>query len=76
MNAQQKIEHRAFYNQLRLAIVYPGDAIAGVTKPYQPVNKDVLTWDELMLTPDTPTIARYRATRETSMWFRIGQGAL
>lgn len=72
MNAQQKQAHRDFYNQLRLAIVFPGDSIAGVTKAYAPVNKDTLTWDELMATPDTLTVARYRQTRETSMWCGIG----
>lgn len=72
MNAQQRHEHREFYNQLRLALVYPGDTVAGVTKPYEPINKDFMTWDELMSCPDTPMIARYRATRETSMWCAIG----
>ena len=75
MTAQQRQAHREFYNQLRLAIVFPGDTIAGVTKPYTPVNKDDMTWDELMQTPDTPLIARYRATRETSMWFAVGRAA-
>lgn len=75
MTAQQRHEHREFYNQLRLAIVFPGDEVAGVTKAYTPVNKFEMTWEELMLTPDTPAVARYRQTRETSMWFAIGQVA-
>lgn len=72
MNTQQRHEHREFYNQLRLAIVFPGDTIAGVTKPYTPVNKDNMTWDELMQTPDTPYIARALATRKAGMLCAIG----
>lgn len=72
MNAQQKQAHRDFYNQLRLTLVYPGEIIGENRRPYAPVDRYALSFDELMLTPDTPTIARYRATRETSMWFAIG----
>lgn len=72
MNAQQRLEHRETYNQLRLAIAFPGETVGAVTKPYRPVDKWTLTYDELMACPDTPTIARYRATRETSMWCAIG----
>jgi hypothetical protein len=67
MNAQQKAAHREFYNQLRLAIVFPGDTIAGVTKPYAPVNKDEWTFDFAMTQPDTPAVAHLR-TRERRMW--------
>lgn len=63
---------RLLYNQLRLNLAFPGEVIAEVAKPYQPVNKWELTWEELMATPDTPTVARYRQTRETSMWCGIG----
>lgn len=72
MTSAQKQQFREIYNQLRLAIVYPGETIAGVTKLYAPVNKDNWTWEMAMSAPDTPTIARYRQTRETSMWCGIG----
>lgn len=71
MNAQQRHEHREFYNQLRLALVYPGDTIAGVTKLYTPVNKDNWTWEMAMSAPDTPTVARERRYEKT-MWFSVG----
>lgn len=73
MTAAQKAQHRQLYNQLRLALVYPGESIAGVTKPYTPIDKWSLSWDELMALPDTPDIAARRNTRQTSMWFRIGK---
>lgn len=75
MSAQQKQTHRQLYNQLRLAIAFPGKIVGETRKAYTPVDKWALTWDELMQTPDTPTVARYRATRETSMWFAIGRAA-
>lgn len=71
MNAQQRHEHREFYNQLRLAIVLPGDSIAGVTKPYTPVNKDVWSFDFAMTQPDTPAVAQGRRYEKT-MWLMIG----
>jgi len=64
---------RLFYNQLRLTLVYPGDTIGGQRRMYEPVNKLEPTWDELMLLPDTPTVARYRLTRETNMWFALAE---
>jgi hypothetical protein len=72
MTAQQRTDHRQIYNQLRLAIAFPGDTVGETRKAYAPVDKWALTWDELMATPDTPAIARYRATRETSMWCAVG----
>lgn len=72
MNAQQRHEHREFYNQLRLAIVFPGDTVAGVTRRYEPVNKDSWTWEDAMSAPDTPDIARGLATRQTGMLCAIG----
>lgn len=72
MNTQQRHEHREFYNQLRLAIVFPGDTIAGVTKPYTPVNQDDWTWEDAMSAPDTPYIARRLATRPAGMLCAIG----
>lgn len=74
MNAQLRNTEagRILYNQLRLSLIFPGETIGEQRRPYAPVNKDDMTWDELMTCPDTPTIARYRATRETSMWFAIG----
>lgn len=67
MNAQQRHEHREFYNQLRLAIVFPGDTVAGVTKPYAPVDKTNWTFDYAMSQPDTEQVAYHRA-RERRMW--------
>lgn len=75
MTTQQKKDFRQIYNQLRLSLAFPGEAIAETRKVYQPLDRYALTWDQLMLTPDTPTVARYRQTRETSMWFAIGQVA-
>lgn len=54
MTAQQRTEHRELYNQLRLNLVYPGDSIAGVTKPYAPVNHDDWTWEYMLAAPPTP----------------------
>ncbi len=36
-------------------------------------DKSDLPYDELMQTPDTPAVARLRATREVSMWWAIGE---
>lgn len=52
---------RLLYNQLRLALVYPGETIAGVTKPYAPVDKWALSFDELIAAPPTPRIAYLQA---------------
>lgn len=68
MNTQQRTEHRELYNQLRLAITFPGDTIAGVTKPYAPIDKWAMSWDELMASEDTPDIAARRNVRQTSFW--------
>lgn len=73
MNAQQRHEHREFYNSLRLATVFPGDTIAGVTKAYTPVNKDNWTWEQAMSAPDTPAVARERRYEKT-MFALIGSG--
>lgn len=72
MSAQQKIDFREIYTQLKLQLIDPGDSFAGVRKTYAPVDRYALSWDQLMATPDTPAVARYRATRETSMWCGIG----
>lgn len=72
MTAAQKAQHRELYNQLRLAIVLPGETVAGVTKPYAPVDKWSLTWDELMVCPDTPAVAHLRCYEKT-MFLRMGK---
>lgn len=72
MTALQKAQHPDIYTQLKLQLLDPGDSFAGVRKIYQPIDRYALSWDQLMQTPDTPTVARYRQTRETSMWFAIG----
>lgn len=72
MSAQQKIDFREIYTQLKLQLLDPGDSFAGVRKTYAPVDRYTLSWDQLMATPDTPTVARYRQTFETSMWFAMG----
>lgn len=71
MTTQQKTDFRQVYNQLRLAIAFPGDDVAGLRKPYAPVNRDALSWDEIMLTPDTPAVARLRRYEKT-MWLSVG----
>lgn len=58
---------RALYNQLRLAIAFPGETIAGVTRLYEPVNKDDWTW-EMALADDTPPA--YPESK--CMWLLIG----
>lgn len=73
MTAAQKAQHRDLYNQLRLAIVFPGESVAGVTKLYEPVNKDNWTWEDAMAAPDTPNIARMRARGDKSLLFRLGR---
>lgn len=72
MTAQQRTEHRDLYNQLRLALVYPGESIAGVTKPYAPVNKDNWTWEMAMASEDTPDIAALRLDGKLS-WLLLGK---
>lgn len=71
MTAQQRHDFREFYNQLRLAIVFPGETLAGVTKPYTPVNKDAWTWETAMSAPDTPMVAQHRR-HEIGMRFMLG----
>ncbi len=62
---------RNLYNQLRLNLSFPGEVVATVRKPYAPVNRDALSWDEIMLTPDTPAVARLRRYEKT-MWLSVG----
>lgn len=69
----QRTAHRELYNQLRLALVYPGESLAGVTKPYAPIDKWALSWEELMQCPDTPDIAARRNVRQTSFLVRLGR---
>lgn len=71
MTAQQKIDFREIYTQLKLQLVDPGDSFAGVRKTYAPVDRYALSWDALMLTPDTPAVARERRYEKT-MWFSVG----
>lgn len=71
MTAQQRHEHREIYTQLKLQLVDPGDSFAGVRKVYAPVDRYTLTWDQLMATPDTPTVARERRYEKT-MFALIG----
>ena len=63
---------RLLYNQLRLNLSFPGEVVATVRKPYAPVDKWSLSYDELMQTPDTPYIARCLATRKAGMLCAIG----
>lgn len=72
MTALQRAQHPEIYTQLRLQLLDPGDSYAGVRKIYTPIDRYALSWDELMQTPDTPAVARYRLTRETSMWCAVG----
>ena len=72
MSAQQKRDFPELYYQLRLAIAYPGETVGAVRKPYTPVDKWSLSYDELMQTPDTPYIARALATRKAGMLCAIG----
>jgi hypothetical protein len=67
---------RLLYNQLRLALVYPGDSIAGVTKPYTPVNYDKwsLTFDDLIASPATPRIAYLQARYPLAGVATLGMG--
>lgn len=58
MTAQQRADHRDLYNQLRLNLAFPGETVAEVVKPY--VDKWALSYDELLLTPDTPRVAYLR----------------
>lgn len=61
MTYEQRQQHRELYQQLRLAIAFPGDTIGGVTKPYAPVDKWALSFDELLAAPPTPRIAYLQA---------------
>lgn len=38
----------------------------------EPINKDDLTWDELMALPDSPAVATLRRY-EITMWFMLGK---
>ncbi len=74
MTTAQRNEHRTLYNQLRLALAFPGETVAGVTRLYEPVNKDGWSWDDAMNAPDTAPVASYRR-REKGMWLAIGHAA-
>ena len=52
---------RTLYNQLRLQLSFPGETIAEVTKPYAPVDKWTLSYDDLIAAPPTPRIAYLQA---------------
>lgn len=62
---------RTLYNQLRLSLAFPGEAIAETRKVYRPVNKDNWTFDFAMTQPDTPAVAQGRRYEKT-MWLMIG----
>ena len=65
MSAEQIQNHRDVYEQLRARITAPGDAFWRngelIEKPYAPIDKWSMTFDDLMTCPDTPRIAYYRA---------------
>jgi len=61
---------RALYNQLRLQLSFPGDVVAEIRRPFQPVNRDNLTWDEAMLLPSEPNA---RALTGKLFWFMLGK---
>ncbi len=58
---------RLLYNQLRLAIVYPGETVADMRRKYEAVDKTDWTFDYAMTQPDTPMVTYHRA-RERRMW--------
>lgn len=60
MTATQKAQHRELYNQLRLAIAWPGDEVADTRRLYSPINKDEWTWDDAMQAEDTPAVRHAR----------------
>lgn len=72
MSYEQRQQHRELYQQLRLAIAFPGDTIGEVTKPYAPVDKWALSYDELLLTPDTPRVAYLRARYSVGALATVG----
>lgn len=49
---------------------YRGECIR---KPYAPIDKWAMSWDELMACPDTPDIAARRGKRQTSFLVRLGR---
>lgn len=74
MSEQQIQSHRDLYERLRAQIAAPGDTYwrGGECLRRRFVNKDNMTWDELMSCPDTPYIARSLATRKAGMLCAIG----
>lgn len=72
MNAQQIAQHPEVYQQLKLALTFPGETIAGVRRAYTDVNKDDWTFDFALTQPDTPRVAHLRKY-EATMWLRIGK---
>ncbi len=54
---EQRQQHREIYNQLRLQLAFPGDVVAEIRRPFQPVNRDDWTWEDAMRA-DTPSSVR------------------
>ena len=63
MTAQQITQHRDVYERLRALTFAPGDSYwhngECVRRPF--INKDDMTFDELLACPDTPRIAYLRS---------------
>lgn len=74
MTPAQIAQHPDIYRQLKLALVYPGDSLAGARRAYADVNKDDWTFDFALTQPDTPRVAHLRKY-EATMWLRLGKHA-
>jgi len=63
MTAQQRADHYETYQQLRLALILPGETIGEERRRYTPVNYDkwTLSYDDLIAAPPTPRIAYLQA---------------
>lgn len=73
MTYEQRQQHRELYQQLRLAITFPGDTFAGeYRKPFTAVCKDDWTWEMAMASEDTPDIAALRLDGKLS-WLLLGK---
>lgn len=74
MTTKQRNENRQLYNQLRLAISFPGEIVGDMRRKYQPVNKDGWSWETAMSAPDTPMVAQHRR-HEIGMRFMLGMAS-
>lgn len=72
MTDLQRQQHRDLYQQLRLALVMPGESIGGITKPYAAVNRDDWTWDMAIAAPPTPRIAYLQRRYPLAGLLRVG----